>query len=155
MLYQGDRVEIDQPNAISFSNKTMGGVDRMDQKIDAYMIIIHKKKWWWPLFWFCVDLAVNNAFQLYRLQPLNQGQKQPDLLGFRREIVQVYHARFRLEKTLSVIFAKKHTKCQSRNLLWWNRPLDCQTKPMAMCQMLKNKQIFLWTVQFWSSSRLF
>ena len=47
---QGGRVEIDQPNAISFSNKTMGGVDRMDQKIDAYMIIIHKKKWWWPLF---------------------------------------------------------------------------------------------------------
>ena len=111
---QGGRVEIDQPNAISFYNKTMGGVDRMDQNIGAYMINIRNKKWWWPLFRFCVDLAVNNAFQLYRLQPLNQGQKRLDLLGFRREIVQVYHARFRSEKTLPVIFPKKHPKSQSR-----------------------------------------
>ena len=27
---QGGRVETDQPNAISFYNETMGGVDRMD-----------------------------------------------------------------------------------------------------------------------------
>ena len=70
-----DRVEIDQPNSISFYNKTMGGVDRMDQNIGAYMINIRSKKLWWPLFRFCVDLAVNNAFQLYRLQPLQQGKK--------------------------------------------------------------------------------
>ena len=82
----------------------MGGVDRMDQNIGAYVISIRNKKWWWPLFRFCVDLAVNNAFQLYRLQPLNQGQKRLDLLGFRREIVQVY-------------FPKKHLKSQSRNPL--------------------------------------
>ena len=80
---QGGRVEVDQANAISFYNKTMGGVDKMDQNTGAYMINIRNKKWWWPLFRFCVDLAVNNAFQLYRLQPLNQGQKRLDLLGFR------------------------------------------------------------------------
>ena len=43
---QGGRVETDQPNAISFSNKTMYGVDRMDQNIGAYMINIRNKKWW-------------------------------------------------------------------------------------------------------------
>ena len=42
---EGGRVEIDQPNAISFCNKTMGGVDRMDQNIGAYMINIRHKKW--------------------------------------------------------------------------------------------------------------
>ena len=84
----------------------MGGVDRMDQNIGAYMINICNKKWSWPLFRSCVDLAINNAFLLYRLQPLNQGQKQLDLLGFRREIVHVYNARFRSEKTLPVIFPK-------------------------------------------------
>ena len=82
----------------------MGGVDRMDQNTGAYMINIRSKKWWWPLFRFGVDLAVNNAFQLYCLQPLQQGEKQLDLLGFRREIVKVYHARFRLDKTLPLIF---------------------------------------------------
>ena len=35
---QGGRVEIDQPNAISFYSKTMGGVNRMDQNIGPYMI---------------------------------------------------------------------------------------------------------------------
>ena len=75
----------------------MSGVDRMDENIGAYMISI---------FRFSVDLAVNNTFQLYRLQPLNQGQKQLDLLGFRGEIVQVYHARFQSKKTLPVIFPK-------------------------------------------------
>ena len=114
---QGGRVKIDQPNAISFYNETMGGVDRMDQNIGAYMINIRNKKWWWPLFRFCVDLVVNNAFQLYRLQPLNQVQKRLDLLGFRREIVQVYHARFRSEKTFPVIFPKKHPKSQCRHPL--------------------------------------
>ena len=101
---QGGRVKIDQPNAISFYNKTMDGVGKMDQNIGVYMINIRSKKWWCLLFRFCVDLAVNNAFQLYRLQPLNQGQKRLDLLGFRREIVQVYHARFGSEKILLVIF---------------------------------------------------
>ena len=43
---QGGRVETDQPNAVSFSNKTMYGVDRMDQNIGAYMIHIRNKKWW-------------------------------------------------------------------------------------------------------------
>ena len=42
---QGGRVEIDQPNAISFYNETMGGVDRMNQKIGACMINIRNKKW--------------------------------------------------------------------------------------------------------------
>ena len=35
---QGGRVEIDQPNTISFYSKTMGGVNRMDQNIGAYLI---------------------------------------------------------------------------------------------------------------------
>ena len=42
---KGGRVEIDQPSSISVYNKTMGGVDRMDQKIGAYMINIRSKKW--------------------------------------------------------------------------------------------------------------
>ena len=59
---QGDRVEIDQPNAIYFYNKTMSGVDRMDQNIPAYMINIRSDKWRWPLFRFCVDLAETMPF---------------------------------------------------------------------------------------------
>ena len=41
---QDSRVKIYQPNAISFYNKTMDGVDWMDQNISAYMINIRNKK---------------------------------------------------------------------------------------------------------------
>ena len=37
---EGGRIEFDETNAISFYNKTMGVVDRMDQNIGAYMLKI-------------------------------------------------------------------------------------------------------------------
>ena len=109
VICQGGRVEIDQPNAISFYNKTMGGVDRMDQNIGAYMTIIRNKKWWWPLFRFCVDLAVNNAFQFYHLQFLNQGQKRLDLLGFRRNCPGI-SCNISIGENFACYFPKKTTK---------------------------------------------
>ena len=45
------------------------------------MIHLKSKKWWWPLFCFCVDVAVKNVFQLYRL-------RKPDALEFKRAIVE-------------------------------------------------------------------
>ena len=45
--------------------KVMGGVDCRDQNISSYTLGNRSKKWWWPVFWFCLDLSVNNAYQLY------------------------------------------------------------------------------------------
>ena len=60
----------------------MGGVDRMDQNISAYMINLHPKKWW-PLFRFVIDVVVNNAYQIYRQSHLNPAEYRLDALGFR------------------------------------------------------------------------
>ena len=60
------RVKIEQPNIINQYNMFMGGVDRIDQNISGYMINIRTKKCWWQLFRFAVDVAVNNAYQIYR-----------------------------------------------------------------------------------------
>lgn len=68
----------------------MGGVDRMDENIDNYRVAIRSKKWWWPLFVFGIDIAVHNAWQIYRTR---YGDKY-DLLAFRRRIVQVYFAKY-------------------------------------------------------------
>ena len=65
------RVNIEQPNIINQYNMSKGGVDCMDQNILAYMINLHAKKWWWPLFGY-VDVTVNNAYQIYRLSHLNK-----------------------------------------------------------------------------------
>ena len=83
------RVEITQPNVVAEYNYGMGGVDRFNQNIAAYMTTQRSKKWWWPVFRFCVDLAVQNAYQIYCLQARGVSKKL-DSLGFRRAIVEVY-----------------------------------------------------------------
>ena len=51
------RVEITQPNVVAEYNYGMGGVDCFDQNIAACMITQRSKKWWWPVFRFCVGLG--------------------------------------------------------------------------------------------------
>ena len=55
---QNGRAEIDQPQGIFLYDKGMGGVDRPDQNISSYMLGHRSKKWWWPVFGFCLDLSV-------------------------------------------------------------------------------------------------
>ena len=60
------RVTIVESNIIIQYSMYIGGVDHMDQNILIYMINLRAKKWWWPHFRFAVDVAVNNAYQIYR-----------------------------------------------------------------------------------------
>ena len=85
---QDQRVDIEQPNIVNIYNKSMGGVDPMDQNIVAYMINLQSKKCWWPLLRFVLD-------QLYRMRSLNQGEKRLDALGLRKVIVGAYFRKFR------------------------------------------------------------
>ena len=55
-------VDVLQPKVVNVYSRFMGGVDRMDQNISTYMIHLTSKKWSWPLFCFCVDVAVSNGF---------------------------------------------------------------------------------------------
>ena len=85
------KIDVLQPNVVSVYNRFMGGVDRMDQNISTYMINLRSKKCWWPLFRFCVDVAVNNAFQLYRPRQPDTGESKLNTLVFRRAIVEAYY----------------------------------------------------------------
>ena len=78
---QNGMTEIDQPQSIFLYNKGMGGVDCLDQNISSYMIDHRSKKWWWPVFRFCLDLSVNNAYQLYRQQKRSEGECKFDFFG--------------------------------------------------------------------------
>ena len=85
------RTEIDQPQSIFLYNKSMEGVDRLDQNISSSIIGHRSKKWWWPVFRFCLDLSVNNAYQLCCQQKRSEGERKLDLLGFRQSIVDTYY----------------------------------------------------------------
>ena len=86
-------IQVTQPAAIKYHNANMGGTDRMDQNVGCYRIIIRSKKWWWPLFMYMVDVSIQNAFYLYKRSPA-YNQCRLDLLGFKREIVEVYSQRY-------------------------------------------------------------
>ena len=96
------RTDIDQPQSIFLYNKGTGGVDRLDQSISSYMIGHHRKKWWRPVFPFCLDLSVNNVYQLYRQQKRSEGEHKLDLLGFRRSIFDTYYRCLRKSKTRNI-----------------------------------------------------
>lgn len=85
---QSKAINVDQPFAIKAYNTGMGGVDRMDQNISKYRIQMRNKKWWWSIFAYFPDVAVQNSWLLYRMCP-SFADRPLDLLQFRREICQV------------------------------------------------------------------
>lgn len=92
------RVSIDQPYVITMYNANMGGVDRMDQNVSTYRISIRSKKWWWPLFAYLLNVAMQNSWLVYRLT--EGAKRQPlDQLDFRRDICNLYYKRYAMERS--------------------------------------------------------
>ena len=85
------KVRLTTLNVFFYIIKVMEGVDCLDQNISSYMRGYRSKKWWWPVFWFCLDLSVNNAYQLYHEQKRSEGEHKLDFLGFRRSFVDTYY----------------------------------------------------------------
>lgn len=74
-------IQVPQPNIVRIYNNFMGGVDRSDQNISLYRVSIRGKKWYFPLFAHCVDMAIQNAWQIHKTQ-----DGKLDQLEFRRSI---------------------------------------------------------------------
>lgn len=79
-------ITIPQQMLIHQYNKYMGGTDRMDEDISHRRINIRGKEWWWPLFTWQIDAAINNAWLTYRQAVNSSCQK----LEFRRSVEQCY-----------------------------------------------------------------
>jgi len=62
----GTIVQVSCPEIVSQYNRYMGGVDLTDQLKGTYGINRKSKRWWLRLLWHFVDLAVTNAYILYR-----------------------------------------------------------------------------------------
>ena len=88
----------------------MGGVDRLDQNLAAYMINLRSKKWWWPLFRLCIDVAINNAYQLYRIRQLNEGESRMDALEFRRVIVETYYKNYKTKNDSVALYQNRQPR---------------------------------------------
>jgi hypothetical protein len=57
----------------------------MYKNIGYYRLMIHIRKWWWPLFIAQMSMAMQNAWQLCRPSAA-MANNQLDLLGFTRKV---------------------------------------------------------------------
>jgi len=92
-------ISVAQPCLIAKYNYGMGGTDRMDQNIQQYRIGIRCKKWWWQLFAYQVDVAVQNSWLIYRQTPASDAQPM-SFLQFRRSVVQAYVLKYKSRSTI-------------------------------------------------------
>ena len=76
------QVTVPQPHVVKLYNKNMGGVDLFDKLRGYYRIRIRSRKWYWPLFRFCLNGSVINLWLLYR-----NVETKMSLLEFTRQIV--------------------------------------------------------------------
>lgn len=82
-------VEIERPEIITLYNKSMGGVDKIDQLVSTYRTFIKSKKWTLRLIVHAFDLVVANCWIQYLkdAKHLNiQKNKILDLLHFRLKL---------------------------------------------------------------------
>lgn len=61
-LPNGKKISVECPQVVKDYNAWMGGVDKFDQKRNAYPADRRSKRWWSRIFYFILDAAIVNAF---------------------------------------------------------------------------------------------
>ena len=62
-------------------NKHMGGVDLCDMLMSLYRIKIGTRKWYMHIAYYCIGVAIVNAWLLYRRHSQQKGVEGKDILS--------------------------------------------------------------------------
>ena len=99
-MKDGTKVDFPCPVGIKIYNEIMGGVDKFDQLRERYMIGRRSKKWWHPVMYYLIDMAIINSylsFQIYK------GYNCEDQLSFRiqlaKQLIDQFNGRKRMRQT--------------------------------------------------------
>ena len=140
------RGSVSQPHVLNTYNKCMGGVDKHDWLVSKYSSSIRGKKWYWPLFTRLLDMAIVNAWTIYKL--IHDGNCEiKSLLDFKRYICIAFlkgsATKNNSVRTLSAVSSRpindvrfdlkghviakrnKQRRCQNES---------CGSKPLTYCQ---------------------
>ena len=78
-----------KPEILNKYNKYMGGVDRADQMLSYTPFRMKTLKWWKRVWFHVVNVALLNAYVIYKEKTVADGEKSPmTSRKFRRDIVQ-------------------------------------------------------------------
>ena len=125
----GTSMKIQCPKSIVEYTRRMGGVDRFDRQRAMYSVSRKSKKWWLRIFYFILDAAVVNAFNLYAaVHPY----PSPQLLQFRvqlfRGLVRGFCSRQRRSSLQGMSFMRYRFTGKSRRKLM-GVPEDIRLQP--------------------------
>ena len=105
------------PEAVKAYNEHMGGVDLADQ-MRRFYTYTHRssRKWYFRLFWFLLDLAIDNAYVLEcwtRDRTPGQGRRKNKL--FRKEIATELLSKCSSQKTPGHLIQNAPTQLTQRH----------------------------------------
>lgn len=88
------QISVPKPLLIHDYNAGMLGVDKSDQMIGYYNVLMRSVRWWKTLFFHCIDIACVNSFILFQAHrashpeiPELERKAEYDHLAFREELV--------------------------------------------------------------------
>lgn len=76
-----------KPEMIQDYNLNMLGVDKLDQLMSYYSFLHKTVKWWRKVFFWLLEVAVINAYIIYKMLAVQRGEKPMTHLAFRRHLV--------------------------------------------------------------------
>ena len=117
----------------------MGGVDLWDQIFFSYRIHIRMKAWWFKLCNHGLNIALSNAFFLFKHSEAVCRTSRKTNIDFLRDIVLTYAARFQSRTTTTNLYGvsglkRKAVADNSRfdGMGHWPEPIETQRR-CALC----------------------
>lgn len=106
-LKDGSRIAVPCPEAVSFYNQYMRGVDRGDQLRGYYKTRTKCRKFYKYIFWFLFDVAIVNSYVLYKNYRTNDTTHTLSLKQFRLkladQLIGSYNSRKRPGRTAAIV----------------------------------------------------
>ena len=108
------RETIPCPSVILSYNAHMGGIDKSDMLVTLYRTPMKSKRWYLRLFAHCIDVAVVNAWLLYRRDCVALKEKWEPLKNFRLDVYSAASATNALRNRASL--TRNHPACKDVEL---------------------------------------
>ncbi|XP_057178449.1 piggyBac transposable element-derived protein 4-like [Triplophysa rosa] len=126
---------ISVPPAVKEYNRFMGGVDLSDSLINYYKVIHKTQRWYKTLFYHFMDIAIVNAFLLYKDLTKGKGEVPMHQKAFRETLVEELAAAAKIPAPSSTPRSKHHKPVHitAHSTMGRLRCRQCQAKTPVKC----------------------
>lgn len=77
---EGGHIEVARPRIVQQYNQFMGGVDLVDMLVELYRIDIRSNKWYTRIIFWCLNVSVVTAWQLYRRHENQRNKRKQEIM---------------------------------------------------------------------------